>query len=111
MERLREEARAVPPPRDVVGDEFLGSKPTLAKVKVLVVCKDFGFWEEAPGRSHVHVWSSRLSCEAPAAQTPKFNEKTPQRGKKRTNFVSGEKKKERNFGRSRGRAVPERVVL
>ena len=32
----------------------------------------------------------------------------PQRGKKRTNFAAGEGKKERNFGRSRERAVLER---
>ena len=42
-------------------------------------------------------WGAHLS--APALQTPpKFNEKTPQREKKRTNFAAGEKKKSEILG-------------
>ena len=76
-----------------------------------------------PGPSNVHVWALGLSCETPAAppdraagartrqpenskrahlsaralQTPKFHEKDPQRGKKRTNFAAGEGKKSAKF--------------
>ena len=43
--------------------------------------------------------------------TTKIQREDTQRGKKRTNFAAGEgKKKERNFGRSRGRSVPGRTV-
>ena len=41
--------------------------------------------------------SKRAHLSAPALQTPKFYEKTPQRGKKRTNFAVGEGKKKREF--------------
>ena len=59
-----------------------------------------------------------LFCEAPAAhlsvpalQTPpKFNEKTPPEREERKKFPAGERKKERNFGRSRRRAVRRRGV-
>ena len=63
-----------------------------------------------------------LSCEAPPKRvhlrvssfknTTKIPREDLQRGKKRTNVAAGEgKKKERNFGRSRGRAVLGRAVL
>ena len=87
---------------------------------------------EAPWPSNVHVWSSRaVVCEprrpglvgppgfhttarepkrahlsVPVFKnTTKIQRENPQRGKKRTNFLAGREKKERNFGRSRGRAV------
>ena len=80
------------------------AKPTLAKVKVLVVCEDFGFWEgfvklivqvffcvcvsrcrggllEAPGEPNVHVWSSRVVVCNPggpeAAGASHDNPRTP----------------------------------
>ena len=87
---------------------------------------------EAPGRSNVRVWSSlvvvceprrpglvgppgfhttarepkRAHLSVPALQTPpKFNEKTPREGRKERILRREREKKERNFGRSRGRAV------
>ena len=92
---------------------------------------------EAPGRSNVRVWSSRaVVCEprrpglvgppgfhttvreakrahlrVPVFKnTTKIQREDTHRVKKRTNFAAGEGKKERNFGRSRGRAVPGRAV-
>ena len=90
---------------------------------------------EVAGRSNVHVWSSRaVVCEprrpslvgppgfhttvrepkrahlrVPVFKnTTKIQREDTQRGKKRTNFAAGEgKKKERNFGRSRGRGPRE----
>ena len=64
----------------------------------------------------------RLSCEARAAaqtrtlkgpgasNTTKIPREDTQRGKKKNEFCGGKGNKERNFGRSRGRAVPGRAV-
>ena len=47
---------------------------------------------------------------SPALQTPpKFNEQTP-RERRKNEISGGREKKERSFGRSRGRAVPGRTV-
>ena len=92
---------------------------------------------EAPVRSNVHVWSSRAvvceplrpglvgppgfhttarelqTCtfEGPGLQKtpPKFNEKTPREGRKERILRRERVKKERNFGRSRGRAVQTKL--
>ena len=97
-----------------------------------------GIWVmfEAPGRSNVHVWSSRaVMCEPRPGlvgppgfhttvrepkrahlrvpvfkNTTKVQREEPQREKKERNFRWEREKKDRNFGRSRGRAVRRRGV-
>ena len=55
--------------------------------------------------------SKRAHLSAPAFKNnTKIQREDTQRGKKRMNFAAGEGKKERNFGRSRGRAVRGRPV-
>ena len=92
---------------------------------------------EAPGRSNVHVWSSRaVVCEpgrpglvgppgfhttarepkrahlrVPVFKnTTKIQRENTQRGKKRTNFAAGEGEKRAKFWAVPGRAVPGRAV-
>ena len=61
----------------------------------------------AAGGSHTTREPKRAQLRVPAKTPTKFNERTPREG--RMNEISGgEKKKERNFGRSRGRAVRQR---
>ena len=57
--------------------------------------------------SHDSSIAHTCTFERPGLQnTTKIQREDTQRGKKRTNFAAGEGKKERHFGRSRGRAVP-----
>ena len=62
-------------------------------------CVKRGFTPQ-PGSPNMHISGPR-----PSKKTTKIQREDPQRGKKRTNFSAEEGKKERNFGRSRGRAV------
>ena len=68
-----------------------------------------------PGRRASHQQpenSKRAYLRVPALQTPpKFHEKTPREGRKKRILRREREKKERNFGRSKGRAVPGRTVL
>ena len=54
-----------------------------------------GLAHDSPRTPNVHI------CQTP----PKFNEKTPREGRKERILRREREKKERNFGRSRGRAV------
>ena len=92
------------------------ANPTLASVSVLVVWPTLGqnqLWPKPTRLVFVCVCvcvgrrgftrqpesSKRAHLRAPALQTPpKFNEKTSQRGKKRTNFAAGGKKKREILG-------------
>ena len=80
------------------------AKPTLAKVKVLVVCKDFGFSELIVQFFFVCfelTWGgSKGGGSKGGGPNP---EKVGPQGRER-------EKKERNFGRSMGRAVQGRAV-
>ena len=58
-----------------------------------------GLYTTAIEPKHAHLRVPTLQ------RPPKFNEKTPQRGKNRTNFAAGEGKRSVFFGRSWGRAV------
>ena len=69
---------------------------------------------EAPGRSNVHVWSSQaVVCEPRRpglVGPPGFHTTTREPKRAHLSAPVRERKKERNFGRSRGRAVRRRGV-
>ena len=73
---------------------------------------NFGGVFEAPGRSNVHVWALQTcTFEGPGLQKHHQNStRRPPEREEKNEFSGGRGKKERNFGRSRGRAFPGRVI-
>ena len=65
----------------------------------------WGVSHDSPRTPIVHILGSR-----PSKTPPKFHEETPREGRKERILRREREKKERNFGRSRGRAVPGRAV-